>query len=371
MVNKQVAAPALFQDSWLSYCGAVAGVFTALGSPRDPVDIAGYAGLAFLINVAESWTDPGSATLHSGNVARTSDDIVALWRGFSQGLDGLGAQLDHYWDPEQYRFWKELPADQRARAQRLYDRVRQSIDAGRPVVVWGLFVPEYGIANGYDDDHYHVSTFRRHIGQPDEPVRWDSLQAKGGLEAVFFEPSPASGVPDDRTALARALKLARGEVGPFEFDTPGHPIREHQRYITGPAAYDEWARTLDAGVKGTLYYEYNSYNVACLHAARQAAAEFLDRLTQRHARQPQAEALARAAVGYHAVAATLQGLTQLCPYADTGDLTPAQCRQGAEQLRAARPLEESAIPHLEAALQQWAYTPPADAGQLASPAPHP
>jgi hypothetical protein len=352
MVANQVSEAAVFQDTWLSYAGAAAGVLRALEVPCDVVDVSGYAGLAFLINVTEGWTDPGSTTLHSGNVDRTGDNIVALWQGFSRGLERLGVRSDHFWDPEQYRFWKELPAGQLDRARQLYDRVRHSIDAGRPVVVWGLAVPEYGIVNGYDAEHYYVSTFRRYVGQPDDPIRWEALQAKGGLEAVFFEPATAA--PDDRAVVAQALKLARGEVGPFSFDTPGHPVRETQRYVNGPAAYDEWARTLDARVPGTLYYEYNSYNAACLHAARQAAGAFLSRLAQRHAGWPQAEPLARAAEAYQAVEAALRTLTQLCPYADTGDLSPAQCRQSSGELRAARAHEEAAIAELETAIRVWA-----------------
>jgi hypothetical protein len=352
MVIRAVAQPAEFQDTWLSYAGALAGALTALSTPADVVEVAGRSGLAFLLNVTEGWTDPGSPTLHSGNVARTGDEIVALWREMTRGVEALGPRLEHDWDPEQYRFYRGLDETQRGRARRLFERVRASIDAGRPVVVWGLSVPEYGVVNGYDDESYHVSTFRHHLGQSEDPIRWDSLQAKGGLEAIFVEPAAVAGRPDDREAVARALRLGQG-VGTFTFDTPGHPIREVQHYLTGPAAYDEWARTLDAGVKGTLYYEYNSYNSACLHAAREAAAAFLGRLAERQVGRPQAEPLAQAAKSYASAAAELRSLTQLCPYADTGDLTPAQCRQGSALLRAARPHEERALAHLAAAAERW------------------
>jgi hypothetical protein len=352
MVTREVPQPAEFQDTWLSYAGALAGTLTALGTPTDVVEVAGRSGLAFLLNVTEGWTDPGSATLHSGNVARTGDAIVALWREMTRGVEALGPRLEHAWDPEQYRFYRELDETQRARARRLFERVRASIDAGRPAVVWGLSVPEYGLVNGYDDDHYRVSTFRHHVGQPEDPIRWDSLQAKGGLEAIFVEPAVGAHMPDDREAVARALRLGQG-VGTFTFETPGHPIREVQRYVTGSAAYAEWARTLDNGVKGTLFYEYNSYNAACLHAAREAAAVFLSRLAEHQAGKRQAEPLAQAAESYASAAAELRSLTQLCPYADTGDLTPAQCRQGSALLRAARPHEERALAHLASAVERW------------------
>lgn len=353
MVARYLDPPALFQNTWLSYCGALAGALTALGRPVDHSEVSGYSGLAFLLNVTEGWTDPGSPTLHSGNVARTPDSVVALWRDMSLGVQALGVRLEHYWDPEQYRFWNDLDSGQRARARRLYQRVTAAIDLNRPVVVWGLSVPEYGLVNGYDPEHYHVSTYRRHLSQPDDPIGWEALQAKGGLEAIFCEPAPDP-PPDDRAAVARALRLGRGEIGPFTFETPGHPVRETQRYVNGPAAYEEWARTLDAGVKGTLYYEYHSYNSACLHAAREAAASFVDRLAQRHAGQPQAEALAQAATAYRAVTHELSTLTQLCPYADAGDLPPAVCRQAASFLRSARPHEELALSHLATALALWA-----------------
>lgn len=354
MVANDLSQPAEYQDSWLSYCAATAGALTALGRPCDVADAAGYSGLAFLVNVTEGWTDPGSPTLHSGNVARTGDGIVALWQDFSRRLEVLGARVEHYWDPQQYHFWKAIPGEQLARARRLYERVCASIDAGRPVVVWGLVVPEYGLVNGYDTEHYHVSTFRRQAGQPEDPVRWDTLQVKGGLEAVFFEKATPAANPDHRALLTRALVLAQGEVGPFAFETPGHPIRTSQRYVAGPAAYDEWARTLEARVPGTLFYEYNSYNAACLHAAKQAEASFLARLAERYRAQPQAEALAEAARAFGLAEGEVRALTEMCPYADSGDLSPAQCRHGAERLRAARPFEEAGIAALRAAVAAWA-----------------
>jgi hypothetical protein len=330
----------IFQGSWLSFCGAMAGALTALGHACDVVDVGGYSGYAFLTNVTEGWTDPGSPTLHSGNVKRTLPAVVELWAEIVRGTESLGVRLDHYWDTEQYRFWKEpIPEETTRRARAVFERVKAAIDAGRPVVLWGLVVPEYGIVTGYgaghtgaadqgDDDHYLVSTFRHTLGQPETPVHYAALQAKGGLEAIFFGEAIAASNDVDRHALRRALRLAEGAGRIFTFETPRHPIREHQRYVTGPDAYDEWARVLEASKPKTVYYEYNAYVAAVVHEAKGMAAAFLQRLAEKHTGAPQAVPLTQAAEAYRQAEAQLARVVSLFPYADSGEMPIEKCREG-------------------------------------------
>lgn len=344
-----------YQGCWLSYCGAVAGALQALGLTVDVVDVAGYSGYTFLTNVTQGWTDPGSPTLHSGNVELTIPSVLDLWAEIIRGTEALGVKIDHFWDPRQFRVWRQpLDSETLSRARGLFEHINAEIDRGQPVVVWGLVVPEYGIVKGYEGDHYLVSTFRSDIGQPEVPVKYDELQAKGGLEALFFrEATKGPTAEDDKNAVTRAISMAEGTPYRFEFSTPRHPVREHQRYITGPAAFDEWASVLEESRPGTVYYEYNSYVAACIQEAKRLAARFTQRLLEKHAGRSQVQSLAQAAEAYNQAEALMTRFVTLFPYADTGEMPLEKCRKGASVLRAVKPHELEALGHLREASEVW------------------
>ena len=355
MTQSTISNPAVFQPCEFSYLGAMAGLLQAVGIPCDVVDIGGYSGYAFLMKTTAGWIDPGSPSLHSGNVKQTSEAVLQLWSDFRAGTESLGVRLECFWDPEQFEFWDDTRrAENQQRAHHLFERVKQEIHADHPAMVWGLFVPEYGLVNGYTEDSYLVSTFRPLIGQPDEPVRYDQLQAKGGLEAIFVSEVDSSlGKADDRSALKRAIRMAEGSPYTFKFETPRHPIREHQQYITGLAAYDEWACVLQEYAPGTIYYEYLSYNAACVAELKQVAGQFLSRLAQRYSDKPQAEALRRAADAYARAEAELRQLVALFPLSESGQISAIHCTQGATYLRAAKPHEQTALEYMQQAFSLW------------------
>jgi hypothetical protein len=355
MTERNIPNPAIFQPCEFSYLGAVAGLLQSLGKPCDGVDVGGYSGYAFLMKTTEGWIDPGSPSFHSGNAKQTPEAVLRLWSDFRAGTESLDVRLECVWDPKQFAFWDETQhAENERRAQHLFERVKREIDVGRPAIVWGLFVPEYGLVNGYTQDSYVVSTFRSLIGQPDEPVRYDQLQAKGGLEAIFVGAMhPPASQADDQLALTRAILMAEGSAYAFTFETPRHPIREHQRYITGVAAYDEWTRVLEQYAPDTIYYEYLSYNAACAMELKQVAGQFLNRLAERYRDRPQAEALSRAAAAYEQAEAELRQLVELFPFAETGDISAIRCAQAAASLRAAKPHEQMALEFMQQASKVW------------------
>ena len=355
MTEKIIANPAIFQPCEFSYLGAMAGLLQAIGVPCDVVDVGGYSSYAFLMKTTEGWIDPGSPSLHSGNVKQTPEAVLQLWSDLRAGTESLGVRLDCFWDPKQFAFRDDTGrAENQQRARNFFERIKQEINAGHPAIVWGLFVPEYGLVNGYTKDSYLVSTFRPLIGQPDEPVRYDQLQAKGGLEAIFVsEVNSSLDTADDRSALKRAIRMAKGSPYTFTFETPRHPIREHQQYITGLAAYDEWARVLEECKPSTIYYEYLSYNAACLAEQKKIAGKFLIRLAQRYQGMPQEEVLCRAANAYARAEAELRQLVALFPLAESGTISAIHCTQGATYLRTAKPHEQTAIEYMQQAFGLW------------------
>lgn len=355
MTEYRVSHPAIFQPCEFSYLGAMAGLLQAMGKSIDTIDVGGYSGFAFLMKTTEGWIDPGSPSFHSGNVKQTPTTVLHLWSDFRTGTESLGVRLECFWEPEQFAYWNETrQAENERRAHQLFERVKQEINADRPVIVWGLVVSEYGLVNGYTEDSYLVSTFRHLIGQPETPVRYDQLQAKGGLEAIFIgEERAMAGEAEDRLALTRAIQMAEGSPYRFAFETPRHPIREHQRYVTGLAAYDEWARVLEAYAPETIYYEYLSYIAACVSEQKQVAGQFLRRFAERYPDRPHAEALWRAASAYDAAGAELRQVMTLFPFPEGGVLSAERCMQAAAYLRAAKPHEQRALEYMRQASGVW------------------
>jgi hypothetical protein len=350
---RAVSNPATFQPCEFSFLGAVAGVFEARGVKCDTVDVGGYSGYAFLTKVTEGWVDPGSPSLHSGNVTGTPSVIQRIWSEMRDGAGTIGPRMESFWDPRQYGFGNEPPrAGERQRAAALFERVKQEVDRDRPAIVWGLAEPEYGIVNGCTEDSYVVSTFRSLIGQPDDPVRHDELKAKGGLEAIFVgETHSGPTETDDRLALGRALTMAQGLPDELVLETPRHPFGATQRYATGPEALDEWASVLKRYDGGRVDGFALNYVAACAEETKRLAAGFLGRLAERYADRPWSEPLERAASAYERTRAELAEVVELFPLG--ASVTEVARHTGARHIRAAKPHEEAAIAALREANEAW------------------
>lgn len=338
--EKLVSMDVRYQPCWLSYTGAVAGALTAMGKKVDVTDVGGYTGYAFILNVFKGPPCPSGPT--------------ALKEGFAEihkGTERLGFKLRFMGDEKSFtKQGAPLKPEDYERARRLFEQVKKEIDADRPVVLWGLVVPEYGIVKGYKGDSYLVSTFRSHlvstykdvISQNEDPIRFDELDAPGCLEAIGFgkESTPMT-EKDDRDALARAIRMASGEAETFK------------GYANGPEAYEEWAKGLEASPKGPRVYHGNSYVGACYHEGRSVASAFLGRLAKRYAGKPQAEHLKKASAEYAKAAERLSAFEKLFPFAPQGEMPADKCHKGAALLRGARPCEEAAIAHMRKAHEEW------------------
>lgn len=329
--GRLLAPEPVYQTCWLSYTGAISGALKSLGTDRDIVDVAGYTGYAFVLNVSKGQTclsGPTALGVWDDMTAATGvlGQKVKAWcsdKGFPEAGGGPLSSYDH------------------ERARKVFGLIKKEIDGGKPVVLWGLPIPEYGIVKGYRGDSYLVSTYRRATGQPDDPIKYDALQAPGCMHFVMFK-GEAKGEPDDREAVRRAVKLAEGK-----WAIP--------RYAAGPAAYDEWARVLETGSleEGTLNYHGNAYVVQCYLEGRECASEFLERLAERHKGKPQSRHLAEASKSYAEVGKALAEVGKLFPFGFNGTFPQDKRTKGAAILRSAKPHEEAAIGHMRKALEAW------------------
>jgi len=332
---KVISKTVEYLPCWLSYTGAVAGSLRALGVDCDTVDVGGRSGYAFIINVSKGETCPSGPTALHGEV----------WGEIHRGTEGLGWTMEHYFDSGSYPSEEANPTPQDfERAKKLFEKVKGEIDGrDRPVVLWGLVIPEYGIVKGYEGNTYITSTYRSLInpGQPEEPVLFYDLKAPGCLDSYFFRDRvERDAFADDREALERAIRFARADV----------PI--HGNYVGGPPALDEWADVLGNLPEDKQNYHGNSYVSACVQEGRSMAAEFLRRISERH-QGNQSKHLQKAAKCYEKGAELMNEFNKIFPFKLQGDMTLEDRSKGAEILRKVRPLEEEAIRRMKIALEEW------------------
>jgi DNA-binding HxlR family transcriptional regulator len=333
MLKKVISKKVEYQPCWISYTGAVAGSLKALGTNCDVVDVGGVSGYGFLINVAKGMTCPSGPTAFPEKT----------WKQIRNATEDLGWTLETLAYDGSYPEKEGNPtAKEIEKAREIFEKIKQEIDGkDRPVVLWGLVIPEYGIVKGYEGNSYIVSTYRSLIGQTETPVLLHDLKAPGCLDAIFFrEKIKTRGEAADKEALRRAIDFASAK------------IRVLSNYVAGPEALDEWANTLETLPQSKQNYHGNSYVGNCYHEGREMCAQYLQRLAKRHPGK-QSKHLLKAAEAYGRGGKILEDFTQLFPMGFEGDINLEKRKKGATLLRAVRPCEEEAITHMRSALEEW------------------
>ncbi len=333
MMEKKIAIDPKYQPCWISYLGAVSGVMKALGrEEHDLVNTGGYTGYAFALpNVLKGTTCPSGPTA-----------LGQMWNEIINGTNFLGYKTRIYADYKCFPTQEgELNSDDRKRANKLFQVVKEAIDNNEPIVLWGLPIPEYGIVSGYQEKNYIVSTYRRLMNQPDLPVAFNALQAPGGLHAIIFE-DKASEIPAeaDKMTLQRAITLAKGDL-------------TENNYIAGAKAYKEWAEVLEKAPQKDIIYHGNAYVNECTLEAKEIAAAFLRRLAAKYEQSSYCNHLLRATEEYDKIIELLKSFQRLFPFAFEGDLSEEKRYKGAKLLQEAVPYEMKALEMMQQALNAW------------------
>jgi DNA-binding HxlR family transcriptional regulator len=333
MSKKVVSKEAVYQPCWLSYNGAMAGSLQSLGVNCDIVDVGGYSGYAFIINVSRGMTCPSGPTALP----------IGTWKQIHRGTEKLGWTIEHYEYPDSYPKKEGHPTPEEIEvAERLFVKIKQEIEQrDRPVVLWGLVVPEYGIVNGYEGDSYIVSTFRSLLKQPETPILFHDLKAPGCIDAFFFRDQvKADAKTIGKEAIENAVKFAIAKV----------PILDN--YVAGPAALEEWASVLERGPEEKQNYHGNSYVGVCVAEGRAISAEFLKRLAEKH-KGRQAKHLLNASESYENGAKLMEEFTRIFPVKFGGEMKIEDRKRGAGILRKTKLFEEEATRHMEKAVESW------------------
>jgi hypothetical protein len=291
------------------------------------VDVAGHSGYAFLTNVAENVDASGPTAFDWGlllpGIRNLGRSTLMLMGGHCKCEAG------------------ESEAKKRASQQELraaYDLIASEVGAGRPCVVWGTYLPEFGIAVGVDGDNIIVESVRRVMRQPQPPIRFDELSTPGGAYVLGFPSAIAVDREQaDRNAVYNALDMLN-----LRHSNPG--------YANGQAAYDRWIAAMESGKADPFG---NSYNTQCWTDAKRMAREFLRRLAGRN--PVVQKQLGDAVAAYGGVVEAMEKVAGLFPFRDAEKKVedPKVRAQAMEPLRAAKAAEAKAAEALSQTVATW------------------
>jgi len=323
---KIVDSPAKYERCWFSYPGAVTGVLRALGKAIDLVDVYSVSGYGWITNAMKKQLCPSTPSAFHNDVwneiYNATEDL-----GFSIELFNIndGFSLDQNQKPT---------PESIINAGKLFDAIKKEIDQNRPVILWGILIPEYGIVNGYRDEYYIVSTFRSLIGQPDDPVHYTGLMPPGGLLAIMFrEEREIDPIDVAIKSLKRGFRLASGKVSKI------------QEYVIGLEAYDILATNLvDEPHNENSYHGY-SYTIACLQESKWAVSEYLKRL------DGVLEIDLKPVInGYVRTYELVKECLKITPFAMRGKLNPEICQKSSKLLINSKEYETEALNSLASVL---------------------
>jgi len=173
----------------------------------------------------------------------------------------------------------------RGRQRQAYDLVRDSLDAGWPCYAWDLEAPRFYLIEGYDEVGYYYKGHGCELGKG--PLPWDRLGERRSQLLEIRRVQARQAASDARVARDAIEMALRHAVSPSEWVRAG--------YRSGPAAFDAWAASLDAG---TASIDGHIYNARLWHECRAMAVAFLAELKER---LPRLAAACDRAAGHYAV----------------------------------------------------------------------
>ncbi len=312
-----------YRAGWLSWVSSVNACLEGLGLTCKASDVAGMSGYAFHLAIHRDVHPCGPTVLPRADL---EDGIWYLGRAtlsFGRGECHTSGQAN---------------ARTAAHARTAFELARREIEAGRPCVMWGAYLPEFAVVTGIEGDCYRVSSFRECLDQPQPPIPAEAVNAPGGPYTLTFPmPVELDRAEGDCRALDRAIAFARRPAPSAE-------------YAYGPEGYSLWIDALQSGRADAFG---NSYCAAAYAEARREGQHFLETLARRHRRTE--ELLMEASLACATVADALERISALFPFPaapydpEAGDpvLDDTSIPEACDDLAIARDADTEAIALLE------------------------
>jgi hypothetical protein len=321
VMKSEVPMKIEWESGWLTWVSSTTMCLNALGIECDKADVAGYSGYAFALSINEGLCASGPTFLD--------------WNKLASGLCALGRStmtfisMDCYSEENRNEFTK-------SHARTAFDLVSEEINAGRPCVVWGLGVPEFGVVRGIEGEDYLCVQG----GATPERIRWDEINAPGGPYVLSF-PTQRSKNTDwnmERESVRCAVTMM-------------NRLNYASNMQCGLNAYDFWCAQLAEknAVKWT-----NSYNAQCWSEARHFAAEFIGKLAKNNS---EIKPLNEAHGSFLAVAEQMKGISEMFPFTmkfEKDKITDSETiTKAIGYLETAKLNESKALDSLQEALSVW------------------
>ncbi|WP_091217533.1 hypothetical protein [Paenibacillus sp. BC26] len=257
------------------------------------VEVMGYTAHAFKIIIDREVVEVGS---YSNFDWKQHHEAALNNLGFS--VQYAGKQTNNPPTPEELEEGIEL--------------VQQAIDRGIPALSWDLFIPEWGVIYGYDDNR---RVFQCRDVRQDGELPYEKL-GRGEVTELYVLGIKGYQPVDRRTMLKGALELAlqHAKVPQRELEKGSHR--------NGIAAYDAW---ITAFTNRTVEAFGNSVNTVKVWDAREFAVKFLEDVVANWPNEKdwdssQLRQLAsEAAAHYRIVADRLGALVSLFPFPQGGE----------------------------------------------------
>jgi len=316
-----------YQPARLTWVASTTACLRTIGVDCDQVDVAGFSGYAFHMGVHEEACPSGPTMLD--------------WSRLSRGVHSLGRATMEFNSP-----CCEVSGTAREDSCRAaFELVRNELLAGRPCVLWGTYVPEFGVAVGIEGEAYQVKTFKEVLQQEQPAIPYNETEPPGGVYVLGFPAEAEYGeLQRDLAAILEALRQwSRPAYGQNRF---------------GTEAYDVWIEALRAKRANRFGC---GYNAACYAEGRRFAQQFFERMSTR--RPLAANLLTQAAESYREAADTMDRVSEVFPFShdDEGPITAdAKIGQAAELLADARAAEAQAMAFLTEITKIQVQRPPAE-----------
>jgi len=306
--------------TWTTAAAAIHGAVAYTDKKHySLVDVMGITGHAFRINIDPDHIDVAGPTMFPGGylVRRNLCNL-----GFISNLS----------DTE-----KPFMPD---KVEKVLALIQQSVDNGIPAISFDLFMPEFGLIYGYDDEKqvFHA----KDVSNEGTISYTDFVEKRNMLWVTTISESlPHSKYETLRMALDMIVDHARGREWQHIFEGS---------YQIGLNGYDAWIACMERRAADPFG---NAYNAAVVSDAREYAAQFLRELVIRwngnNVVERTVRKLAEEAAGHYArTAAAMVELREMFPFPQGGQPhEPAVADRAAELLRAAREAETRGVEVLE------------------------
>lgn len=310
--------------TWTSAAAAIHGAIAYTDKRHySLVDVMGITGHAFRINIDPDHIDVAGPTMFPGGfmIRRNLCNL-----GFISNL----SDTEKPFTPE--------------KVEKVLALIQRSVDRGIPAIAFDLFIPEFGLIYGYDDDNqlFHA----KDVSKEGTISYTDFVESRNMLwVTTIHESLPHSKYETLRMALDMIVDHARGREWQHIFEG---------NYFIGLAGYDAWIACMER--RGADPFGL-AFNTAVVSDAREFAAQFLRELVARWdgtnvVERTVRKLAAEAAAHYDKAAAHLVEMRELFPFPQGGQPgDPETAERAVVLLRAAKEAETLGVEVLERLLQ--------------------